>query len=152
MPKFVSTLHLSKFFVLIQCIMLIGSVISVCCLPFSVLTKGMLILSLLVYSAWNFYSNNQWRVIGQDIDGWYLEKAGERIFLNLCGESTVTSFVSILRFTRAETFLKQSCIIFNDAMPRDLYRQLIVRMNSTSGSSHQDNLINKPLPQASIEH
>lgn len=108
--------------------MLFGSIISVCYLPFSGLTKTILMMSLLGYSLWNFYHHIQWQGIGQDIDGWYLKKAGEQIPIILSGDSTITSIVSILRFRQEGKFLKQSCVIFKDALSADMYRQLIVRI------------------------
>lgn len=128
MPKFESTLHLSNYFILIQAIMLFGSMISVCYLPFSGLIKAISIIGLLGYSGWNLYGHLQWQGIGQDMDGWYLQKAGEKIPISLSGDSTITSFVSILRFKQEGKFLKQSCMIFKDALSAVMYRELVVRI------------------------
>ncbi|EKD74161.1 MAG: hypothetical protein ACD_45C00055G0004 [uncultured bacterium] len=42
----------------------------------------------------------------------------------LRGESIVTSFVSILRFNVGQSV--QSCVIFSDALEKEVYRQLLV--------------------------
>ena len=128
MPKFESTLHFSKYFAFIQLFMLSGSLIITYFSNFSLLIKYLTTFSLLGYSFWNVYCQSRFRVIGHDNEGWYLEKAGEKFYVVLSGNSTVTSIVTLLRFTQKGKFLKQSCIIFKDTMPARIYSQLIVKI------------------------
>jgi len=97
-------------------------------LSVSTLTRITLMLGLVAYSIWNFYSNRQWQAIGHDANGWYLRKAGRFIPIIPLGDSTVTSFVSILRFKQDKKWLKQSCIIFRDSLSDNDYRRFFVRM------------------------
>ncbi len=129
MPKFESTLHLSKYFAVMQLIILAGSLIGVCYIPCLVWVKTILIMVVLGCSIQNFYSQMQWQAIGQDVNGWYLKKAGEKLYVTFLGQSTVTSMVSILCFSEEGKYLKQSCMIFKDAMPSDRYRQLVVMLS-----------------------
>lgn len=128
MPKFESTLRRSNYFALLQSILLIGSLASVFYLLFSGLIKALLVFCLMSYFVWNLYSHRQWKGIGQDQNGWYIERRAEKNYVNLAGDSTVTGFVTILRFKRQEKYFKESCLIFRDSLPADLYRQLIVRL------------------------
>lgn len=128
MQKFASTLHLSRYFVLIQLIMLVGSLVSVGYLSLAALPTITLILGLSGYCVWNVYSQKQWQAIGHDANGWYLNKAGSLIPIVPSGDSTLTSIVSIIRFKQDKKRLKQSCIIFKDSLSDDNYRRLLVRM------------------------
>lgn len=61
---------------------------------------------------------------------WHLY-VGDKIYeAELCGDSTVTRFITILRFRLANHFFVQSCIIFPDSLPADRYRQLLILLNS----------------------
>ncbi len=128
MPKFESTLHFSKYFTFIQVILLMGALISTDALPFSGVIKSALVVCLVGYFLWNLYSHQTWQAIGQDKEGWYLQRSGEKTHITLSGDSTLTGWVSVLRFTRQENHFKQSCLIFRDALPADGYRQLFVRL------------------------
>jgi hypothetical protein len=108
--------------------MLAGSLISVGYLSVSLLIKITLMLGLVAYSLRIFYSHKQWQAIGHDFNGWYLGKAGSLIPIVPSGDSTITSFVSILRFKQDKKWLKQSCIIFRDSLSDDNYRRFLVRM------------------------
>ena len=129
MPRFASTLHLSSYFVMLQVFLLIGSLACISYLSCSVWLKFSLILIVCAYSVWILSHNRQWQSIGEDADGWYLiKKNGQKIPACWLGDSTVTSFVSILRFKVDGCFFRQSCLVFRDSMPDNLYRQLTVRL------------------------
>lgn len=128
MPKFASTLHFSKYFTGIQLILLVGSIICVVSLPFAGWIKSALLMGILAYSVWNFYSHRQWQGIGQDKKGWYLQKNGEKGYITVSGDTTITHVVTLLRFRYQGKRWKHSCALFRDSMPLDVYRQLIVRI------------------------
>lgn len=127
MPKFESTLHLSKIFQYIQIVMLTGAVMS-SYMIFSLLINMLITFGLLGYCIWNFYSQAQWQAIGQDSTGWYFKKAGETFYVIFSGDSTVTALVCLLRFKPEGQFFKQSCLIFKDTMSADHYHQLRLRL------------------------
>ncbi|HSW93861.1 MAG TPA: protein YgfX [Gammaproteobacteria bacterium] len=128
MQKFESTLHFSDIFIWIQGVMLIGSVAGVIYLNVPWWVKITLIAGLFAYAIYTLFFSNPFQRIGQDADGWYLKKAGQIVPIEPLPESTVTSIVSILRFRQDKKVLKQTCLVFRDSMPRDCYRQFIVRM------------------------
>src|SRR5437879_12434526 len=128
MPKFESTLHLSRCFVLIQLVLLSVNILITCYLPFSWIVKIITILCLSGSSSWSLYRHLEWQAIGHDDNGWYLQKMGEKYYIVPLGESMVTSFVSIIRFSLPDKRFKQSHVIFKDAMTKDQYREFIVRV------------------------
>ncbi len=128
MPKFVSTLHFSNCFILVQFLLLIGAILSVIYLPYSWWVKWVAILCVLGSSGWSLYRHFEWRSIGHDANGWYLQKAGEKFYIVPLGESTVTSFATIIRFTQSGKRFRQSYVIFKDSMTTDQYREFTVRM------------------------
>jgi hypothetical protein len=127
MPKFESTLRFSNYFAFIQLVMLSGSVTMTLFLNFSLLIKMLACFLLCGYSFWIFYQQMRWQGIGHDTEGWYLQTVGEKIPVIFHKDSTVTSFVSIVRFKPGK-FLKPSCVIFKDSLPKDVYRELVVRI------------------------
>jgi hypothetical protein len=128
MQKFASTLHLSKQFMLLNAILLSGSLAVVYYLPLAGLIKVVLSGILLSYTGYIFHKQMYWRSIKQDANGWWLCSKGHAFKAKISGDSTVTSYVTILRFTVPGAYWKQSCIIFKDAMQSDVYRQLVLRL------------------------
>lgn len=60
-------------------------------------------------------------------DEYYISNRISTYPVELLGDSTITTWVSILRFKRPGNRAKHSCIVFNDSLDRDNYRRLIVR-------------------------
>lgn len=60
-------------------------------------------------------------------DEYYISNRISTYSVELLGDSTLTRWVSILRFKRLGHRTKHSCIVFNDSLDRDNYRSLIVR-------------------------
>jgi hypothetical protein len=132
MPKFESTLRFSRYFTGLQLILCMGSLLSLTQVFMPVSLKISLILSVLLYFLWNCYSHRQWQSIGHDDNGWYLEKNSKRIPVIPAGDSTLTSFVSILRFREDNKWFTQSCLIFRDSLSADNYRRFLVRISLSS--------------------
>ena len=65
-----------------------------------------------------------------DQDGWALHTRLGVLRADLCGESTVTQWVSILRFQIREGAYKRSCVIFRDMLTGDDYRRLLVLLRT----------------------
>lgn len=108
--------------------MLFGSIAIVLYLPWLFFYKIMLLAILVSYSARTIHLQKQWQAIEHDSDGWYLLRQGEKISIQLAGDSTITPLVLILRFTLAEKRFKQTYALFKDSLQQDIYRQLIVRL------------------------
>lgn len=128
MQRFVSTLHFSKHFTAIQLIILLGSMASILYLPWGWLNKALLIGMVIGYGIFNFYRQNAWDAIGHDADGWFLRKNDTQTGICLAGDSTVTPWMTVLRFHYTNKRRVQSYMIFKDAMPEEVYRQFIVRL------------------------
>ena len=63
---------------------------------------------------------------------WCLHTHRGDIFAELSRESTVTTWVCVLRFVIPGRFFKKTCVIFQDAIPRNVYRQLLVHIRHSS--------------------
>lgn len=59
---------------------------------------------------------------------YFLLTSSAKIPVKLLGDSTVTGWVSFLRFKGEKRFWPYSCMIFPDALPPDQYRQLMVML------------------------
>jgi len=80
-------------------------------------------------------SNDAWSILDK-----------KRIYAaTLCGSSTVTKMICILRFKILDEKLKRSCILFRDSMEAEQYRQLLVSMrnNKTKDNSNAIIFFNK---------
>ncbi len=136
MQKLESKFQISKLFILIQVVLALGSIAIVCYLTMALAIKIALISGILLYSRIIFKDQLQWEAIRHDTNGWSLRRLGEDIPIEIAGESTVTHYVSILRFILPGKRLKSACVIFRDNLEQDHYRQLIVRLRYMRIASH----------------
>lgn len=60
---------------------------------------------------------------------WTLEMPAHRLEAALCQDSTLTPYISVLRFRAKERFWPLSCVVFRDSLSADLYRRLQVTLN-----------------------
>lgn len=102
-------------------------------MPF--LLKSAILLSVLIYSAhlyWRYVSLQSPHSIvrlERDSEGnWRLHTSQQIVMATLCGTSTVTTQVAILRFQLKQSMRRQSCVIFADALLPEHYRQLLVAL------------------------
>jgi hypothetical protein len=112
---------------LISSIILINIII-ILTLPVFALVKLLLMCLVAAYSVYVWKQLQQ--TSGIRGDKWLIrqrDKVDEGV---LRGDSTVTPFVSVLRFSMPGKFLATSCVVFMDSLSKDAYRQLrvIVRM------------------------
>jgi len=128
MQKFESTLHFSKQFFLVQTLIVLLSVGSSLLIAMAVPLKLVVVLCVLRYVAINLCSNNRYRAIGHDENGWYLIEQNRKVYIDFQNGSTITTIVSVIRFKLPQKFLKQSIVFFKDSMPHDSYRKFIVRV------------------------
>lgn len=66
-----------------------------------------------------------------DEGDWYVQTKGRIYKAALCGDSTLTTFVSILRFRIQGQFWPKSSIVFRDSLGEDQYRHLLVLLKIT---------------------
>jgi hypothetical protein len=130
MQKFASQLHLSKQFILLHLAMLFGSLAIVWYLPWTGIIKTAVMFACFGYSFFILHQHRRWRAIRHDESGWWLQHADEEFNIEIAGESTVTTYVTVLRFIIPGKRLKQSFVIFRDAMRGDSYRQFVVRLRN----------------------
>lgn len=108
--------------------MLLGSLAIICYLPFIGVMKLVLIGLCVLYSVSILRKQRQYQFIRHNKEGWWLRSADEEYKIEIVGDSTVTIFVTVLRFIVTGKKFKQSCVIFKDAMDGDTYRKMIVRL------------------------
>lgn len=110
--------------------MILVSIVSALLLPTMFLMKLLLTIFVLIYGAqviWKYgFLQHKNSVIGLSFnaEGWQVHLPDKVIPAELCGDSTRTKLVSILRFSVAGERLKHSCVIWRDAITRDEYRRL----------------------------
>lgn len=105
-------------------------------LQLSIFLKLVLSFALMIYTIclnWRtiFFLQSQ-AIIGfrQQANGNWLAilRNGHLTPIKILGDSTVTSFVSILRCRLAGHFRTHNLVIFDDSFAPDIYRKLIVRL------------------------
>lgn len=65
--------------------------------------------------------------IKKQSDGqWLVQTNSNRYETELCGDSTVTGLVSILRFHTPKSFWRKTAVIFRDSLGNEQYRRLLV--------------------------
>jgi len=114
--------------------MLIGSeiVLFAFTLPIFLSIKCVIALILILYSIAVLYSHGLLRhkksiiAFSRTDKGWTVKDATGFYAATLCGSSTVTTKLCILRFQMFEKRLKRSCIIFKDSVPEGEFRRLLV--------------------------
>ena len=126
-------LHPSRVYGLFLAAMILGSTIVILTLPFAFWLRTLILAALLVYGALVFNrhvllrsSDSILRLRKLNRESWQLTTREGAVDANLRGDSTVTAFVSVLRFETVNGERLLTCIIFKDSLPADAYRQLVV--------------------------
>lgn len=124
----------SKQFIGLLLILLIGSEIILAVVPLNFWLK--IFLMALIFFYWiGIFSWYGWlhhpKVISTIIrteDEWIIQnRRGENFTVTLCGSSTITRWLCVLRFNVENK--KRNCIVFNDAISKDQYRRLLVQVH-----------------------
>jgi len=126
MQKLDIQLRPSKWFAIYQIVLLLTSLVIVFYLPVLDWLKISLSVAIIMYSLFIFYNQRNLRALTHDQQRWCVQTLGGSFEASLCGDSTVTTFMSILRFKIAGKFFKRSYVVFKDTMLADDYRKLIV--------------------------
>jgi hypothetical protein len=126
MPEIKIHLRRSNFFTTLLFFVVLGSVIVILNLPVFWWMKLILVFFVLMYGGKIFL--NQREILGFSFDekGWNLLLREGKISVLLANDSTVTRWVSVLRFSVEGKWLKKSCLVWWDSVSRDEYRKLIV--------------------------
>jgi len=127
-------LYPSKQFFIITLLILSITLLIIICSPFLWFIKIILIAVTLAYGGHLFFRyiflRSPHSIIGlsQNTNGWVLHQKNQLIQpLQLSGDSTLTNYVAILRFTQINKRFKQTCIVWKDSLDDpDTYRKLVV--------------------------
>lgn len=122
----------SKIYAVFLSAILLASVVIIAVLPFNFWIRLALMLVLLMYG-WKLIERflllrarqSVLAVIKQDDGKWLVMMPEGKFPAVLRGDSTVTSFVSVLRFDLADHSKVVPCIVFRDSLDKDFYRRLI---------------------------
>ena len=68
------------------------------------------------------------RIQQQNKNQWILHTQKEIYSGEICGQSTVTHCILILRFRIPKHFFAKTCVIFPDSLKRDQFRELLMRL------------------------
>lgn len=79
-----------------------------------------------------------YRLIGE-AGRWQLQDRLGQYSAELCPESTVTSVVCFLVFRLNGIGRKRTCLVFRDALSKDIYRQLLVYLRTVKAYPAEEN-------------
>jgi hypothetical protein len=133
MSEHVFKLFPSKLYLLLIGTAIFASLLIVLCLSVSFWIKLPGFLLLLIYGVYLFWSRGllrgKYAVTALDYAGdkrWRIYRENQQVDAELLGDSTVTGWVSVLRFRVRGQRWPVSCVVFKDALLADQYRQLLV--------------------------
>lgn len=123
----------SKIYALLWAVVGLGSLGLCISLPLSLYLKVFCMAAVLLYSGW---------IVGRDVlqlstssitairyeneHTWFLSTRNHTWQATLRGDSTVTSWLAILRFQVPQRMFPVACVIWRDALTADRYRELRV--------------------------
>lgn len=124
-------LQLSRQFMVLILLVVGGCLLISISLPWAIAAKVLLFLTITGYGSYLFWrygllkSPNAITQLAYKGKHWQLYDQQGPVDAELCGDSTVTTWVCVLRFRVAEKKLKRTCIIFCDALAPDEYQRLL---------------------------
>ena len=125
----------SKQFIALITLILIGSLLMIIYLPIMSGIKVLLLTVILCYGGYIFWRYGLLRhpksLIGLRLDldcNWLLYNKSHTLQGELCGDSTLTTWVCALGFKVRGQRLKYSCVVFNDAVGQETYRRLLTEV------------------------
>lgn len=123
----------SRCFCALLLLILLGSSLIISYIPISWWIKGGLLWMVFYYGSALFfqygllkhpYALRQLKHLGNKT--WLITQNAQTFFAEICGDSTISGWVCVLRFQRHEKGGKQTFVIFNDSMPKENYRMLLL--------------------------
>jgi hypothetical protein len=130
----------SKRFILFLLINLLCCIAIVATLPMPFALKfflGILVLAYGGHALWRqgwLLSRRSIIRLSHDEDGWQWHDRQTSWRGELCGDSTLTAFLGILRLKAHGARVKQSCLIFKDTLSAESYRRLLVTARTAKNS------------------
>ena len=136
MPNNHIQVSVSKQFLILMIMLLLMTMLIICFLSCAGWIKVVLIALVIMYGRRMLFQHvlllSPSSIIGisQDSYGWHLHtKDNARHTVSLSGDSTVTNYVSVLRFADSIKACKYACILFRDSFDcLDAYRQFILML------------------------
>jgi hypothetical protein len=126
MPEIKIPLRQSNFFTGLLFFVVLGSVVIIFNLPVLWWVKFILMSFVLIYGGKIFLDQREILGLSFGEKGWDLLLRDGKISALLANDSTVTRWVSVLRFSVEGKWLKKSCLVWWDSVSRDDYRKMIV--------------------------
>lgn len=126
----------SKQFIALILLTMSGSLAIICYLPFSIWLKLILAFFSLSYGAYILWNHGLLRhsqsiiQIMLDKKDWYISNHSDVFKAQIAGDSTLSSWLCVLRFSLPQKRFKRSVVIFNDALEADHYRRLLVALRN----------------------
>lgn len=130
-------LQISRQFLVLIATTMVGCLGVVLYLNISVGVKIILLIFLTIYGVhvlWRYgllKDSHSIKQLTQRSNDWYLRSNSGQFKVSLLGESTVSTWVCVLRFANFQNSKKYSCIVFNDSVESDLYRRLLVAVKGS---------------------
>jgi len=116
---------------MIGSVFLLASILLALSLPLVLGLKLAVLWSIFLYGGWIFWRfillKNKHSVIAIKqlaAKEWRIWTPHMQYKAQLCGSSTLTPVVMVLRFRIAEQYWPLSCVVFRDALPTERYKQL----------------------------
>lgn len=78
------------------------------------------------YCAWSMRTFRSIQFLGEN--RWILYSKNHSYIGHVCGDSTVTSYICILRFKLSGHYFKKTCVILRDSVSKDEYRALLLEL------------------------
>lgn len=126
----------SKILITWFLLLLLGSVAVISYLTIDPWLKGFLIFFVLSYGSYLIYrygllmSKYSIKQLTLNPEICILGNGVDTISAELCGDSTVTTWLCVLRFKVAGTWFKRSCVILKDAIEQGSYRELTIMLRN----------------------
>jgi hypothetical protein len=136
MQKIVINLKPSKQFITLIFTGIIGSLAIIFSLMLSLWIKLVIALftlsygfSVLIRHGLLLHARSILRLSSED-NSWLLEDELIALPAHLLGDSTATTWLCVLRFKLIDAKQYRSCVIFNDALSKQMYRRLLVYLRT----------------------
>lgn len=115
----------------------LGSEVIIFMSPLAWWIKILLFVLVMVYGLGIFWQHgllrDQQAILGihyQADDGWWIQDRLAKTAVQVNGDSTVTTILSVLRFTPIDQSGVRACVVLKDSMGHGAYRRLVVALKS----------------------
>lgn len=127
----------SRVYIGLQAVILLAGVGMIALLPIVLIARSLLQAIMIVYILYIVRRHgflrapDSVRIMSKlDSKRWQITTNTRRFDGHLLGESAISRWVSVLRFTVGGQSAPYVCIIWYDSLPQDEYRQLVVSLSS----------------------